>query len=496
MSIGRKVVGGFVVVLLLFCIATAIGFYRLHRVQRAFDRLLDVNVAVMQAADTIRFELRDQIAHFRGFLLYPDQGSYFLSRLEEDRQQFGSALGAIRPLLAAGAGDPAPVEEIATLYARMMTLQERVIDQLKQGKRDQGIALSGQEMLPLINEALDATASLADTQLTQVKQLRARAALTADRLSAMVTAFSIVALLAGVAIALMVTRTTTRQLRAGIAQLSSSSAEILAMTSQVASGSAETATSVTETTATLEEVKQTAQVSLQKARYVAEAAHKTSEAAQVGRHAVDEAVAGARHSQEQIGAVGESIVRLSEQSQAVGEIISAVGDLADQSNLLAVNAAIEAAKAGEQGKGFAVVAQEVKSLAEQSKQATAQVRAILSEIQKGVSSAVMATEQGNKAVEAAVKQAGAAGEAIRVLAESITEAAQAATQIAASSQQQQAGVDQVALAMGSIHQATAQNVAGTRQAEQAAQRLADLGHRLRAMVEGSRASNRGNGGGA
>ena len=69
-----------------------------------------------------------------------------------------------------------------------------------------------------------------------------------------------------------------------------------------------------------------------------------------------------------------SIVRLSEQSQAIGEIIATVTDLAEQSNLLAVNAAIEAAKAGEQGKGFAVVAQEVKSLAEQSKQATAQVR--------------------------------------------------------------------------------------------------------------------------
>src|SRR5690606_7732014 len=126
----------------------------------------------------------------------------------------------------------------------------------------------------------------------------------------------------------------------------------------------------------------------------------------------------------------------SEQGQAIGEIIAAVNDLAEQSNLLAVNAAIEAAKAGEHGRGFAVVAQEVRSLAEQSKQATAQVRTILQDIQKATTAAVLATEQGSKAVEDGVRQTTEAGEAIAALAEMIDEAAQAATQIAASSQQQ------------------------------------------------------------
>ena len=102
--------------------------------------------------------------------------------------------------------------------------------------------------------------------------------------------------------------------------------------------------------------------------------------------------------------IADSIVRLSEQSIAIGEIISSVGDLASQSNLLAVNASIEAAKAGEHGKGFAVVAQEVRSLAEQSKESTEQIRRILNDIQKAISSAVMATEQGGKTVENSVLQ--------------------------------------------------------------------------------------------
>jgi methyl-accepting chemotaxis protein len=277
-------------------------------------------------------------------------------------------------------------------------------------------------------------------------------------------------------------RSVTREIGEGVSVLGSAASEILASTTQVASGASETASAVSETTSTVEEVKQTAQVSSQKAKYVSEAAQKSAQVSQGGRKAVTETVEGMNRIRDQVEAIAESIVRLSEQSQAIGEIIATVNDLADQSNLLAVNAAIEAAKAGEQGKGFAVVAQEVKSLAEQSKQATAQVRTILTDIQKATSAAVLATEQGSKAVDAGVKQTAQAGEAVRTLAESIAEASQAATQIAASSQQQLAGMDQVALAMENIKQASAQNVASTRQAEVAAQNMHQLGLKLKELV--------------
>jgi len=273
-----------------------------------------------------------------------------------------------------------------------------------------------------------------------------------------------------------------REINEGVGVLASSSSEILATTTQVASGAAETAASVSETTATVEEVKQTAQVASQKARNVSDSAQKASQVSQSGRKSVEEAMQGMQRIQEQMESIAESIVRLSEQSQSIGEIIATVNDLAEQSNLLAVNAAIEAAKAGEQGKGFAVVAQEVKSLAEQSKQATAQVRTILGDIQKATSTAVLATEQGSKAVQAGVKQTGETGEAIRLLADSVNEAAQAATQIAASSQQQMVGMDQVAQAMENIKQASVQNVSGTKQAEVAAQSLHELGQKLQQLA--------------
>ncbi|HEY7544823.1 MAG TPA: globin-coupled sensor protein [Blastocatellia bacterium] len=258
--------------------------------------------------------------------------------------------------------------------------------------------------------------------------------------------------------------------------------DILSSTTQLASTAQQTAAAVSEASTTVEEVKHTAQISSQKASNVSDGAQRTMQVSHNGKEAVDESIDGLNRIRDQVESIAESVVRLSEQSHAIAEIIATVNDLAEQSNLLSVNAAIEAAKAGDQGKGFAVVAQEVKRLAEQSKQATSQVRTILSGIQKAVSDAVMATERASKAVEAGVKQSTDAGEAIARLTESIAESAQAATQIAVSSQQQSVGMDQVAIAMGSIRQASAQNVASAQQGESIARDLHELGEKLKQLV--------------
>jgi len=240
---------------------------------------------------------------------------------------------------------------------------------------------------------------------------------------------------------------------------------------------------VSETTSTVEEVKKTAELAREKSRAVAEGARETAKIAQTGEDAVRATGDSMARIREQVDSVAASMVKLSEQSQAIGMIITSVDDIAEQSNLLAVNAAIEAAKAGEHGRGFAVVAQEVKNLAEQSKQATAQVRNILNDIQRATSTAVMATEQAGNAVIGGAAQSTRTGEAIQTLARNIQSAAEASSQIAVSTQQQFAGVDQVTVAMENIKQASEQNVEGTRQMELAARNLDALGQRLKQLVE-------------
>ncbi len=278
-------------------------------------------------------------------------------------------------------------------------------------------------------------------------------------------------------------REQTRGLIESANVLGTAASEIVASTSQFASTAAESAAAVCETSTTVEEVRQTAQISSQKAKAVSDSAQKAAQISQSGRKSTEEAALGMSRIREQMEAIAASMVRLSEQSQTIGQIIATVEDLAAQSNLLAVNAAIEAAKAGEHGKGFGVVAQEVKSLAEQSRQATNQVRTILNDIQKATTAAVMATDQGSKAVEAGEKQTSVAGDSIQALAGSVTEAAQAATQIAASSQQQLVGMDQVAVAMASIKQASTQSVASAKQLETAARNINEMGQRLKQIVD-------------
>ncbi|MGY3802803.1 methyl-accepting chemotaxis protein [Pigmentibacter ruber] len=273
------------------------------------------------------------------------------------------------------------------------------------------------------------------------------------------------------------------RLKEGSQVLSKSATEIMSVTSQVAAAATETSGAVRETIVTIEEVKQTAQLSTQKAKNVSDTAKRASDVSLLGAKSVDDSILGMTEIKKQMETIAESIMKLSEQSLAIGDITSAVNDLAEQSNLLSVNASIEAAKAGELGRGFAVVAQEVKALAEQSKQATTQIRTILNDVQKATAKAVLTAEQGGKAVELGMKQVLQSGESIKTLSESISEAAQVSNQIAASSQQQLIGVDQVVIAIQNINQATNQNVTATKQVEASAGELNRLGNLLKEIVD-------------
>lgn len=274
-----------------------------------------------------------------------------------------------------------------------------------------------------------------------------------------------------------------RSLGEGVSVLSSAGSNISTTVAQVASSSAETSSAMTETTVTVEQVSQTAKFARERAKSVATTAQESVKTAAEGKLATEDTVQRMREIKEQMESIGETVVRLSEHSQTIEEIMGSVQDLADQSNLLAVNASIEAARAGDQGKGFAVVAHEIKNLADQSKEATEQVRSILEDTRKWVNAVVMATEQGIKAVEAGMEQSEVAGQSIEKLSESVEASAQAASEIEAFSEQQSVGIGQVSAAMGNIEQATKQNRSGTSELEDEARRLARLGEALKLLVD-------------
>ncbi|GAA4255236.1 HAMP domain-containing protein [Azospirillum formosense] len=273
-------------------------------------------------------------------------------------------------------------------------------------------------------------------------------------------------------------RSMAKTTRATAESMHAATAQIRASTQQQAASVAQQLAAVEETTATLSEITESGAQINRRAQDVAQNAQVAASNSETGLKAVEDTNQAMDAIREQAEAVAENIVILSERTQAIGEIILTVNDIAERCHLLALNAAIEAAAAGEHGRTFAVVASEIKSLADQSKEATAQVRSNLSEIQHGINASVMLTEEAVKRVGAGKRQTDATQSTIRDLAESVQESVLAFQQIVAGTNQQQIGLEQVIQALQNIREASSQTAAGTRQLEGAATNLNDLGQGL------------------
>ncbi|WP_218054310.1 methyl-accepting chemotaxis protein [Phenylobacterium immobile] len=274
-----------------------------------------------------------------------------------------------------------------------------------------------------------------------------------------------------------------RRNREATENLNAAAAEIRASTQEQAASVEEQLAAVQETAATVDEITHSGAQIGKRAQEVIASAQAAAQTSQEGLRAVDETARAMGSIGDQAEAVAENIVALSEKTQAIGDIIATVNDISERSHLLALNAAIEAAAAGENGRSFAVVASEMKMLADQAKDATSQVRAILGDIQRGINASVMLTEE-------AVKRVGAGRERIDVTQRTITEitgrvqeGVQTFQQIVASTNQQQLGIEQVMGALQNIRQASQQTAAGTRQLDEAAGNLTSLSQDLLALAD-------------
>lgn len=249
------------------------------------------------------------------------------------------------------------------------------------------------------------------------------------------------------------------------------------------SGASEQASSINEITASISEIEKSTSQTMEKAKSLGDVAQRTRERGQLGLDAVEQSVQGMKSVRDKVETIAQSILELSNQTQQVGEITSVVNNLAQQSKMLALNASIEAAKAGESGKGFAVVASEVKNLAEQSEQSTEQVQKILEDIKHATEKAVMATEEGTKGVDHGTGLVEQTGEIIRSLNDVIHETSVASQQIEAAVRQESAGIEQITAGMNEINQVTSSFVASVKQTNEAMSNLSKVAKNLQVYVD-------------
>ncbi|GAB4295465.1 MAG: methyl-accepting chemotaxis protein [Thiohalomonadaceae bacterium] len=244
--------------------------------------------------------------------------------------------------------------------------------------------------------------------------------------------------------------------------------EQLAQTDQVA-------TAVNQMSATVQEVARSA-------ASTSEATRNAQEESHTGHGVVRDTINTINSLAEEIRSAAGAVRKLGDDSQEIGKVLDVIRTIAEQTNLLALNAAIEAARAGEQGRGFAVVADEVRTLAGRTQQSTQEIQAMIERLQSGARQAVQAMESSESKTEEGVAMAARAGEALESITRSVTTIADMSAQIASAAEEQSTVAEEINRNVIQIAQVSDQNAAASTQTASSSTELARLAEELNGMV--------------
>lgn len=286
----------------------------------------------------------------------------------------------------------------------------------------------------------------------------------------------------GTVLGFYLVRSITFPLNQAVGVLSSSATKLTTQAQTQAAGATEQAASVTEITATVQELSHTAHQIAESADRVAHSAEENLRRAETAHGAVNETVAGMETLETKVRALAERILDLGKKGQQIGMIVNIIKDFADDTHLLALNASIEAAGAGEYGKRFAVVAAEVKRLAERVVQAAGEIRGLVGEVQAATNSAVMAAEDGAREAERGSVVAERSGAALNEILQQVQSTVELAHQISLATQEQGQASEQVARTMHDIAGVAQQVATASKHSTTAAEQLDQTARTLAALV--------------
>ena len=266
-------------------------------------------------------------------------------------------------------------------------------------------------------------------------------------------------------------------------RITSSATELSATSTELAQSADGQNSRMLQSASAVEEMTMTAGEVARNSNDAARIAQETSETARSGHEVMAQTVSGMQQVSEAVGQSSTIIMTLGKSSDQIGEIVRVIEDIADQTNLLALNAAIEAARAGEQGRGFAVVADEVRKLAERTTKATKEIGDMIRQIQQDTKSAVASMEDGTQRVMDGVDLANRTGEALTKIQTMVEQTATMIQQIAGAAEEQSSATRQIASDLEAVSQSSREASGGVSESAKASRDLSTLATELQTLVQ-------------
>ena len=480
-TFGKRIAAGFALSFLLMATIGVLAYRSINTLSNTSVWVAHTHLVLERISDVFDV-LQDAEIGGRGYIITGDER--FLEPYQNSETKIVAVMSDLRVLIADNPAQQKRMAQAEPIVVAKMALTKRQIE-MRRAREIEAVTKLVQtaEGQKLMDDLRRIFGEMEQEERTLLKQRAAEVEAAVNSSTLSITLGTLACLLLVSVAGIAITRSLTSQIGAAVQHMQSSSSELQVASNQQTMGSREQSTAMKEITTTMNELLVTSKQIAESAQRVAHIAEETAIGARSGEQTVskaNESIAGIKR---QVDLIVIHMLDLGKKSQQIGGILEIINELAEQTNILAINATIEAAGAGENGKRFSVVADEIRKLADRVGGSTKEIRGLIEDIRAAVNTTVMTTEGGSKAVDAGARQFSEVTIAFRQIVSLVSTTTEAAREIELSTKQQSTAVSQVNIAVSNVAQAARETEVSSNQTLQTATELTSLSRDLMRLIQ-------------